>query len=249
VKRLSVFLYRVRFVAAALLLVAMVSTAAWLHDSPSAWKLYLTGLLGGGCVAAVAGIGKLRALQRWEVVGQRLSRTLSEDPPEVPETTAGASSVDEQTHELADRLHATVEATRTLRSRSTEISEILKVIHDITDQTHLLAINASIIAAQAGDEGRGFGVVAEEMRNLSERAASSSRETEILAENLRDEVAHAARDIIRSGEALETLRGSVRELDDSLRALRAGRKAENQERRELIAELDRAPGRGGGATA
>ena len=112
---------------------------------------------------------------------------------------AGAADLERQI-EIVSKL------VRRLEARSREIGEILLVLNDITEQTSLLALNAAIIAAQAGEQGKGFGVVADEMRNLSERAFSSTKETEMLAQTLRDDVGQAVRSM---GEAAETL-GSLR---------------------------------------
>jgi methyl-accepting chemotaxis protein len=79
-----------------------------------------------------------------------------------------------------DNIRSAVEATATvlngLGRRSQEIGQILKVIDDVTDQTGLLALNAAILAAQAGEHGKGFAVVAEEIKDLAERTASSTQE-------------------------------------------------------------------------
>jgi methyl-accepting chemotaxis protein len=78
----------------------------------------------------------------------------------------------------------------------------------------LLALNAAIIAAQAGEQGKGFGVVADEMRNLSERASSSTKETEILAKALHDEVASAVGSMAEAGDASRRLCVAIAEAFD-----------------------------------
>jgi len=102
-----------------------------------------------------------------------------------------------------------------LEARSREIEQVLLVLNDITEQTNLLALNAAIIAAQAGEQGKGFGVVAEEMRNLSERAASSTKETEFLSQTLRDDVGQVLRSMVRAGESVSDVRSSVVEAGEA----------------------------------
>ena len=80
-----------------------------------------------------------------------------------------------------------------LGERSFAIGRILNVIEDIAEQTNLLALNAAILAAQAGDYGRGFSVVAAEIRELSERTASSTRDIASLIKSVQEEVANALR--------------------------------------------------------
>jgi len=80
-----------------------------------------------------------------------------------------------------------------LGERSTAIGKILNVIEDIAEQTNLLALNAAILAASAGEHGKGFSVVAAEIRDLSERTASSTREIANLIRSVQDEVGNALR--------------------------------------------------------
>src|SRR5947199_224366 len=75
-----------------------------------------------------------------------------------------------------------------LGERSTAIGKILNVIEDIAEQTNLLALNAAILAASAGEHGKGFSVVAAEIRDLSERTATSTREIANLIGSVQDEV-------------------------------------------------------------
>ena len=78
-----------------------------------------------------------------------------------------------------------------LGERSTAIGKILNVIEDIAEQTNLLALNAAILAAQAGEHGKGFSVVAAEIRELSERTASSTRDIANLIGSVQQEVGNA----------------------------------------------------------
>ena len=88
-----------------------------------------------------------------------------------------------------------------LGDRSVAIGKILNVIEDVAEQTNLLALNAAILAAQAGEYGKGFSVVAAEIRDLSERTASSTRDIGNLIRAVQDEVANALQ-AMGSGSAL-----------------------------------------------
>jgi methyl-accepting chemotaxis protein len=78
-----------------------------------------------------------------------------------------------------------------LGERSIAIGKILNVIEDVAEQTNLLALNAAILAAQAGEYGKGFSVVAAEIRDLSERTASSTRDIANLIRSVQEEVDNA----------------------------------------------------------
>jgi len=90
-----------------------------------------------------------------------------------------------------------------LGDRSVAIGKILNVIEDVAEQTNLLALNAAILAAQAGEYGKGFSVVAAEIRELSERTASSTREIGSLIRSVQDEVQNALKSMTAGTKLVE----------------------------------------------
>ncbi|EGU43462.1 methyl-accepting chemotaxis protein [Vibrio splendidus] len=87
---------------------------------------------------------------------------------------------------LAGQLGTASEAVANLDNDVNNIVKVLDVIGDIAEQTNLLALNAAIEAARAGEQGRGFAVVADEVRNLAGRTQSSTKEIQLMINNLQD---------------------------------------------------------------
>jgi len=101
---------------------------------------------------------------------------------------------------LAEDVQRAVGAIGRLESHSNNITGILDIIRDIAEQTNLLALNAAIEAARAGEQGRGFAVVADEVRSLAKRTQESTLEIQNMIEKLQHDTRETAQVMLSSGE-------------------------------------------------
>jgi len=106
----------------------------------------------------------------------------------------------EAVHHLADEIEEAAQVIRELNDHSHQIGGILGVIRDIADQTNLLALNAAIEAARAGEQGRGFAVVADEVRSLATRTQEATGEIEQTIEILQRGAGQAVNVMARQQE-------------------------------------------------
>ena len=120
---------------------------------------------------------------------------------------------------LEENILALTETVNRLGGKSVEIGKIVTVIDEITTQTRLLALNASIIAAQAGEHGKGFAVVAEEIRALADRTSLSTREIgEVISSVQQESLASVAR-AQEGEEAVKTGKALVARVSDNLETI------------------------------
>ena len=131
---------------------------------------------------------------------------------------------------IAVKVQESAKTVESLGTRSEQIGQIIGTIEDIADQTNLLALNAAIEAARAGEQGRGFAVVADEVRALAERTTKATREIGSMIKSIQDEtksaviameegvkeVERGTEDAARSGQALKNILEQVSEVTSQI---------------------------------
>jgi len=134
----------------------------------------------------------------------------------VNETILGLNDISSKMEEVSDKMHD-------LRDANKEIGKIVTAISAISEQTNLLALNAAIEAARAGEAGKGFAVVADEVRKLAERSQASAKEIADIVERIQGGMESANQSMSKSNESAENainyanrLKNSFHKIQDSI---------------------------------
>ncbi len=173
------------------------------------------------------------------------------DSSKANEAALDGTRVVEETVQVMQRIATKVQATSTtvesLGARSDQIGEIISTIEDIADQTNLLALNAAIEAARAGEQGRGFAVVADEVRALAERTTRATREIGEMIKSIQTEtrqavsameegvreVEHGTIEASKSGEALQHILDQIASVTSQVNQIAVAAEEQTATTREI----------------
>ncbi|MCP4274079.1 MAG: HAMP domain-containing protein [Gammaproteobacteria bacterium] len=164
-------------------------------------------------------------------VATNVSKTAEASADVNIQTTAGLQAMNDtisQINELAEEVESTASVLVQVEDNSVNIGSVIDVIKSIAEQTNLLALNAAIEAARAGEQGRGFAVVADEVRNLASKTQASTEEISQMIEKLqsasqravsvmelsKEKANNATEQAANTGEALAAISEAIARIND-----------------------------------
>ncbi|WP_019121871.1 methyl-accepting chemotaxis protein [Brevibacillus massiliensis] len=133
--------------------------------------------------------------------------------------SASAQSISQASQQLAVMTETMADTSVTVHKQMEDISEVTKFVFQVASQTNLLGLNASIQAAHAGEYGKGFSVVAQEIRNLAERSGESAKRIAGQLKQIQDLISSMLQSIEESGSLTEENAASTEELAASIEEL------------------------------
>lgn len=167
----------------------------------------------------------LEALQGIREASMALRNHLGEVNGESSETTRLLSNVLGGVNTLSDEVDHAAGVIRQLEKDSENIGTVLVLIRDIAEQTNLLALNAAIEAARAGEHGRGFAVVADEVRILAQKTQQATKEIQTIIEELQQQAGTAVKVMYSSRDRVGETQQDVQLASDKLTRITSGLQA------------------------
>jgi methyl-accepting chemotaxis protein len=168
----------------------------------------------------------------------RLSVLISDMDRRLVESSNRASQTAEISRDGGEAGEATASAMNAIRDATKRMAQAVTVVQEIANQTNLLSLNAAIEAAKAGEQGKGFSVVAEEVRKLAERSAQATQEIHGLIQEVNTRVEQGGSTVSRSVASLASIRSHIDNLADNFRGISEAMKQQTSTGTEVRSRVE-----------